>query len=66
MFKDYKTEFQEVVQKNGDVNIRYEVVSESGPDHDKIFVVEVYLNGKLMGSGEGSSKKKAEQQIHQA
>ena len=65
MFKDYKTEFQEVVQKNGDVNIRYEVVSESGPDHDKIFVVEVYLNGRLMGCGEGSSKKKAEQQAAQ-
>ena len=65
MFKDYKTEFQEVVQKNGDVNIRYEVVGESGPDHDKIFVVNVYLNGELMGSGEGSSKKKAEQQAAQ-
>lgn len=65
MFKDYKTEFQEVVQKNGDVNIRYEAVSESGPDHNKSFIVEVFLNGKLMGSGEGSSKKKAEQQAAQ-
>ncbi len=65
MFKDYKTEFQEVVQKNGDVEIRYEVVSESGPDHDKSFLVEVYLNGVLMGSGEGGSKKKAEQQAAQ-
>ncbi len=65
MFKDYKTEFQEVVQKNGDVSIKYEVVSESGPDHDKVFVVNVYLNGEMMGSGEGSSKKKAEQQAAQ-
>ncbi len=65
MFKDYKTEFQEVVQKHGDVSIKYEVVSESGPDHDKVFVVNVYLNGEMMGSGEGSSKKKAEQQAAQ-
>lgn len=65
MFKDYKTEFQEVVQKNGDVDIKYEVISENGPDHDKTFVVEVYLNGTRMGSGEGTSKKKAEQQAAQ-
>lgn len=65
MFKDYKTEFQEVVQQNGDVDIRYEVVSENGPDHNKTFVVEVYLNGEKMGCGEGTSKKKAEQQAAQ-
>ena len=65
MFKDYKTEFQEVVQKNGDVDISYQVVSESGPDHNKSFVVDVYLNGVLMGSGEGTSKKKAEQMAAQ-
>ncbi len=65
MFKDYKTEFQEVAQENGDVSIRYEVVSENGPDHNKSFVVDVFLNDKKMGSGEGSSKKKAEQQAAQ-
>lgn len=65
MFKDYKTDFQETVQKNGDVDIHYEVVSESGPDHNKTFVVNVYLNGTLMGTGEGSSKKKAEQMAAQ-
>ncbi len=65
MFKDYKTEFQEVVQQNGDVDISYQVVSESGPDHNKSFVVDVYLNGVLMGSGEGTSKKKAEQMAAQ-
>ena len=65
MFKDYKTDFQEVVQKNGDVEIKYEVQSESGPDHDKLFVVNVYLNGTLMGTGEGTSKKKAEQKAAQ-
>ncbi len=65
MFKDYKTEFQEVVQKNGDVEIKYEVTGENGPDHNKSFVVDVYLNGEKMGSGEGGSKKKAEQQAAQ-
>ena len=65
MFKDYKTEFQEVVQQNGDVDISYQVASESGPDHNKSFVVEVYLNGAFMGSGEGTSKKKAEQMAAQ-
>lgn len=59
--KDYKTEFQEAAQVKGDVNISYKVVSSSGPDHDKSFLVNVYLNGVLMGEGEGSSKKKAEQ-----
>ncbi len=59
--KDFKTEFQEEAQKRGDVNIFYKVVGESGPDHRKSFVVNVYLNGELMGEGEGSSKKKAEQ-----
>ncbi len=59
--KDFKTEFQEEAQKRGDVEIYYKVVGESGPDHRKSFVVNVYLNGELMGEGEGSSKKKAEQ-----
>lgn len=59
--KDYKTEFQEVAQQDGDVNICYKVISESGPDHNKSFTVAVYLDGKLMGEGEGTSKKRAEQ-----
>lgn len=59
--KDYKTEFQEAVQVKGDVNICYKVVDSSGPDHNKSFVVNVYLNNVLMGQGEGTSKKKAEQ-----
>lgn len=59
--KDYKTEFQEAVQVKGDVDICYKVVDSTGPDHNKSFVVNVYLNGELMGQGEGKSKKKAEQ-----
>ncbi len=59
--KDYKTEFQELAQAQGDVNIHYKIAGSTGPDHNKSFVVEVYLNDALMGEGEGSSKKKAEQ-----
>ncbi len=59
--KDFKTEFQEEAQVRGDVNIRYKVVGSSGPDHNKSFLVNVYLDDVLMGEGEGSSKKKAEQ-----
>jgi len=59
--KDFKTEFQEEAQNRGDVEISYKVVSSSGPDHNKTFVVNVFLNGVLMGEGEGTSKKKAEQ-----
>lgn len=63
--KDFKTEFQEEAQKKGDVDIYYKVIGESGPDHKKCFLVNVYLNGNVMGEGEGSSKKKAEQNAAQ-
>ena len=58
--KDYKTVLQEELQKDGDVSIKYHIISESGPDHSKIFVSEVSLNGKVLASGEGRSKKMAE------
>lgn len=64
---DYKTRFQELVQRNRDQVISYALVGEEGPDHDKTFLVEVSLNGKTVGSGKGSSKKRAEQDAaHQA
>ncbi|SDD47704.1 ribonuclease III [Sporomusa acidovorans] len=59
--KDYKTWLQEVVQKNNDSKIAYEVISERGPDHDKSFEVVALVNGERMGSGWGKSKKEAEQ-----
>ena len=60
--KDYKSALQEKLQdKYKNVNIRYNTVSESGPDHDKTFTVNVEINGKLLGSGSGKSKSKAEQ-----
>ncbi len=58
---DYKTKLQEELQKKGDVKIKYEVVNEIGPDHNKQFSVQVECNGKIMGVGQGKSKKEAEQ-----
>ena len=61
-FKDYKTELQEIIQKNPDEHLTYVLVGESGPDHDKRFEVEVRLNSNIIGCGKGKSKKIAEQQ----
>ncbi len=60
-FDDYKTHLQEVVQKNPGELLSYILADESGPDHDKRFVVEVRLNSNVIGRGEGRSKKAAEQ-----
>lgn len=60
-FKDYKTTLQEVVQKNPGENVTYVLVGESGPDHNKEFVMEVHLNSNVIGVGKGRSKKSAEQ-----
>lgn len=60
--EDYKTRLQEVVQQNPEEFLQYHVVAEEGPDHDKIFVVELYLNSNCIGKGRGHSKKNAEQQ----
>lgn len=58
---DYKTRLQEVVQQNPEERLRYVVAAENGPDHDKSFTVEVYLNSNCIGIGTGHSKKIAEQ-----
>lgn len=60
-FKDYKTLLQEVIQKNPEEHLGYELVGESGPDHDKRFEVNVMLNSNMIGHGVGRSKKAAEQ-----
>ena len=60
-FKDYKTNLQEIIQRNPEENVTYVLISESGPDHDKSFTVEVRLNSNTIGSGVGKSKKQAEQ-----
>mgnify|MGYP001091333192 CR=1 FL=1 len=58
---DYKTELQELVQREPNRTLVYRMAEESGPDHDKQFSVEVSLNGTIVGKGVGSSKKRAEQ-----
>ena len=58
---DYKTALQERVQQKKNQVLAYRLVGESGPDHDKQFRVELTLNGQLIGTGTGSSKKRAEQ-----
>lgn len=61
-FKDYKTMLQEIIQKNPEEKLTYVLIKETGPDHDKHFVVEVHLNSNVIGKGGGRSKKEAEQQ----
>ena len=58
---DYKTALQELVQQKKNQTLVYSLVGESGPDHDKQFIVELTLNGQAVGQGTGSSKKRAEQ-----
>lgn len=61
LFYDSKSILQETVQANGHVSLEYKLISEEGPDHDKIFTVEVYIGGKASGVGSGKTKKGAEQ-----
>ena len=58
--KDYKTVLQEKLQSSGDVSIKYNIISEKGPDHNKEFTAEVVINNKKMQTGTGKSKKAAE------
>lgn len=60
-FSDFKTVLQEIVQKNPEEKVEYVLIGEEGPDHNKRFVVEVCLNGQVIGKGKGRSKKEAEQ-----
>lgn len=59
--QDYKTQFQEWCQKRFETLPRYVTVRESGPDHRKIFEVQLIIQGKVLGVGMGGSKKEAEQ-----
>ena len=61
IFRDYKTYLQEVLQSKGEQHIWYKLIEEKGPDHNKRFVMEVGINDKVLGVGEGKSKKDAEQ-----
>ena len=61
MFKDYITTLQEIVQKNRQETLEYRLAGTSGPDHDKTFDMELLLNSNVFASGQGRSKKEAEQ-----
>lgn len=59
--RDYKTILQEIIQRNPEEKVEYVLKSQTGPDHDRRFTVEVCLNTNVIGKGEGHSKKQAEQ-----
>ena len=61
LFYDSKTVLQEMIQTKPNQKLVYELIDEIGPDHNKEFVVEAFLNGEKIGSGQGKTKKAAEQ-----
>ena len=63
--QDYKTRLQEISQMLFRSPPNYRLVFESGPDHDKRFVTEITVGGKVLGRGEGKSKKQSEQEAAQ-
>lgn len=66
LWQDNKSFFQEKAQELVSITPQYELLSESGPDHDKQFVVGVYLGGECVAKGEGKSKQEAEQEAAQS
>lgn len=65
-WRDAKSHLQEVSQRMDSQTPQYRVMGETGPDHDKVFTLGVYVNDKLMGKGSGPSKQVAQQQAAQA
>ncbi|MCI5837360.1 MAG: ribonuclease III [Veillonellaceae bacterium] len=59
--RDYKTELQEFLQQEGDVDLYYRLLRDEGPDHDKTFYIQVEQSGVPLGQGVGKSKKEAAQ-----
>lgn len=62
LFYDAKTVLQEMIQKTSGWTLNYQLIKEEGPDHDKNFFVEAYVNEKVVSRGVGRTKKAAEQQ----
>jgi ribonuclease-3 len=63
---DRKSALQELLQGRGEAPAEYRLSGESGPDHQKVFQVEVWIHGERMARGEGSTKKEAEQRAAQS
>jgi ribonuclease-3 len=66
LYIDPKSSFQEEAQARVGITPSYHVISESGPDHDKKFIVGVYLNEEEIAQGEGSSKQEAQREAARA
>jgi len=66
LMHDWKTELQELIQKKPGRTVTYELIGESGPDHMKRFTAAVSLDNIPVGTGEGSTKKEAEQMAARA
>ena len=64
--RDFKTALQELVQRESGQVLTYRLTGQAGPDHAKVFTVEVELNGEVVGAGQGHSKKEAEQMAAKA
>ena len=62
LWQDAKSKFQEIAQEKNGATPSYNVISQTGPDHDKRFVVGIYLGEDRIATGEGRSKQEAEQQ----
>ena len=65
IYTDYKTRLQEFLQRDGDVEISYQLMGSTGPEHNKIFTSEVSFEGKVIGVGQGRTKKDSEQHAAQ-
>ncbi|WP_088005899.1 ribonuclease III [Indiicoccus explosivorum] len=59
---DYKSQLQELIQQKNQGTLSYEIAEEKGPAHNRTFITQVSLDGEVLGTGEGRSKKEAEQQ----
>ncbi len=64
-WRDAKSHLQEIAQSEESSTPSYRVVSEEGPDHDKVFTLGVYINDELRGKGTGNSKQEAQQEAAQ-
>jgi len=66
LWQDAKSRFQELSQEHASVTPTYDTVSQTGPDHDRVFTVGVYLRNEKVAEGQGRSKQEAEQEAAKA
>ncbi len=66
LWQDPKSRFQELAQENVSITPTYETLGQSGPDHDRVFTVGVYLNKEKVAEGQGRAKQEAEQAAAEA